>query len=45
MKTEAEIMSLLIDIETVLGVGQRLNDIPTESEKKAQIDILKWILE
>ena len=45
MKTEKEIWSLLEDIETVLAVGQRLNDIETEDEKKAQIDVLKWILE
>jgi len=45
MMTEEEIITLLEDIKTVLAVGQRLNDIETESEKRAQIDILEWILE
>ena len=45
MKTEEEIISLLNDITIVYEVGLRLKDTETESEKKAQIDILKWILE
>lgn len=42
--TESEIRVLLNDIETVYAVGTRLKDIDTESEKLAQIQILRWIL-
>lgn len=41
---EHQLRILLHDIETVVAVGIRLNDIDTLSEKKAQIDLIKWIL-
>lgn len=44
MKSEYHIRVLLNDILTVYEVGIRLKDIDTLSEKKAQIDLLNWIL-
>jgi len=45
MKNKEQIISLLNDITIVYEVGIRLKDTETSSEKRAQIDILKWILE
>jgi|TARA_R110002051_G_C8484587_1_gene462194 hypothetical protein len=45
MMNEKEIRVLLQDIKTVYAVGTRIKDIDTANEKKAQIEILEWILE
>ena len=45
MMNEKDIRILLQDIKTVYAVGTRMGNIETASEKKAQIEILEWILE
>jgi hypothetical protein len=45
MMNEKDIRVLLQDIKTVYAVGTRMGNIETASEKKAQIEILEWILE
>jgi|TARA_R100000963_G_C4566334_1_gene53032 hypothetical protein len=44
MMTEEQIETLLEDIKTVYEVGIRMGDIDTRSEKRAQIDLLEWVL-
>ncbi len=45
MKTEKQIRVLLSDIETVVAVGLRENDLDSKCAKIAQIEIIRWILE
>jgi hypothetical protein len=45
MMTEKQIRSLLHDIEVAYEVGYVKDDLESECEKYAQIEILRWILD